>query len=148
METNVAGKVSIDINAAASSVWHALITPDLIKEYFFGTEAISDWKVGSPIVFKGEWQGKFYEDKGTILQVTPEQLLKYTYCSSISGVNDKPKNYLVITFELAENNGSTVLTITPENIVDENLKEHNEANWKKVLCDLKRLLEIKTETAL
>ena len=148
METHVAGKVSIDINASAIKVWEALTTPELIKEYFFGTDAISDWKVGSSIIFKGEWQGKTYEDKGTILEVVPGKLLKYTYWSSLSGLQDDQENYLDITYELTESNDSTILTITQENIPDENTKEHTEDNWKKVLTDLKNLLETKTETPL
>lgn len=148
METHVTGKVSIDINASAIKVWEALTTPELIKEYFFGTDAISDWKVGSSIIFKGEWQGKTYEDKGTILEVVPGKLLKYTYWSSLSGLQDDQENYLDITYELTESNDSTILTITQENIPDENTKEHTEDNWKKVLTDLKNLLETKTETPL
>ena len=148
METHVTGKVSIDINASAIKVWEALTTPELIKEYFFGTDAISDWKVGSSIIFKGEWQGKTYEDKGTILEVVPGKLLKYTYWSSLSGLQDDQENYLDITYELTESNDSTILTITQENIPYENTKEHTEDNWKKVLTDLKNLLETKTETPL
>ena len=148
METHVTGKVSIDINASAIKVWEALTTPELIKEYFFGTDAISDWKVGSTIIFKGEWQGKTYEDKGTILEVVPGKLLKYKYWSSLSGLQDDQENYLDITYELTESNDSTILTITQENIPYENTKEHTEDNWKKVLTDLKNLLETKTETPL
>ena len=50
------------INVPVSKVWDALTNPDQIKKYFFGTNAISDWKVGSPLEFKGEWEGKEYHD--------------------------------------------------------------------------------------
>jgi len=42
-----AARKSITINAPAAKVWDALINPELIKQYLFGTEAISDWEVGS-----------------------------------------------------------------------------------------------------
>ena len=52
-------------DAPAKNVWEALINPAMIKQYFFGTDVVSDWKVGNSIVWRGTWQGKEYEDKGT-----------------------------------------------------------------------------------
>jgi uncharacterized protein YndB with AHSA1/START domain len=146
MKSNIKGRATISIDATAAKVWEALTTPSIIKKYFFGTDAISDWQPGSPLIFKGEWEGKKYEDKGTILNVIPNALFKYTYWSSMSGIEDKPENYVIITYELSENNGKTLLTITQENIPDEKMKDHSEQNWKKVLTDLKNLLE--TEDAV
>jgi len=143
MKSDITGKASININASASKVWEALTTPSIIKQYFFGTNAISDWKAGSPLIFKGKWEGKKYEDKGTILETIPEKLFRYSYWSSISGIEDKPENYVTITYELSEKNNQTTLTITQENIPDEKTKQHSEQNWKKVLGDLKQLLEKK-----
>ncbi|MDB5200225.1 MAG: hypothetical protein JWO92_2188 [Chitinophagaceae bacterium] len=141
MKSNITGKADITINVPASKVWEALTTPAIIKQYFFGTDAISDWKVGSPLIFKGEWQGKTYEDTGTILEVIPQKLFKYSYWSSMSGIEDKPENYVNVTYELSGNNDATTLTITQENIPDEKTREHSEQNWRKVLEDLKKLLE-------
>lgn len=143
MKSNITGKASIDIHAPASKVWEALTTPRLIKQYFFGTEAISDWKEGSPLIFRGEWEGKSYEDKGTILKVEPNRLFRYKYWSSMSGIEDKPENYVNITYRLSEENNTTTLTVTQENIPDEKMKEHAEQNWKKVLNGLKKLVEKK-----
>jgi uncharacterized protein YndB with AHSA1/START domain len=61
MKSNITATVSIIINATAEKVWEALTTPQIIKQYFFGTEAVSDWKAGSPIYFQGEWEGKGYD---------------------------------------------------------------------------------------
>jgi uncharacterized protein YndB with AHSA1/START domain len=142
MKNKLTGKASININAPAEEVWDALTTPEIIKKYFFGTNAISDWKVGSPIVFRGVWEGKQYEDKGTILKSIPNKLFQYKYWSSMSGIEDMPENYQTITYELSEkDNNKTTLTITQENIPDEKTKEHSEKNWRKVLSDLKNLLE-------
>jgi len=141
MKSNITGKASININASASNVWEALTTPSIIKKYFFGTNAVSDWKVGSPLIFRGEWEGKTYEDKGTILEKVPQKLFRYSYWSSMSGKEDKPENYVIVTYELSRNNNQTTLTITQENIPDEKTKKHSEENWSKVLNDLKQLLE-------
>ena len=147
MKSNITGKVSVKIDAPASEVWEALTTPEIIKKYFFGTNAISDWKVGSPLIFKGEYQGKHYEDKGTIVKVERNKLFQYKYWSSMSGIEDKPENYVTVTYELSEKNDKTKLTVTQENIPDEKTKEHSEQNWKKVLTDLKKLLEKESVTS-
>lgn len=112
MENNITGSAGITINAPASKVWEALTTPEVIKQYFFGTDAVSDWKVGSPLIFKGEWQGKQYQDKGTILESVPQKIFKYDYWSSMSGIEDKPENYVIITYELSEKDNATTLTVS------------------------------------
>ena len=147
MKSNITGKVSVKIDAPASEVWEALTTPEIIKKYFFGTNAISDWKVGSPLIFKGEYQGKHYEDKGTIVKVERNKLFQYKYWSSMSGIEDRPENYVTVTYELSEKNDKTKLTVIQENIPDEKTKEHSEQNWKKVLTDLKKLLEKESVTS-
>ena len=81
------------INAPASKVWEALTKPNLIKQYLYGTEVTTDWQVGSPITYRGEWEVKTYEDKGKILQVEPERLLVSTFWSSLAGLPDSPENY-------------------------------------------------------
>jgi len=141
MKSAITGKVSTDINAPASKVWEALTTPSIIKQYFFNTNAESDWQKGSPLIFKGEWQGKQYEDKGTIVEKIPQKLFRYTYWSSMSGIEDKPENYATITYELEEHKDHTTLTVIQENIPDEKMKAHSEENWNKVLKNLKELLE-------
>jgi uncharacterized protein YndB with AHSA1/START domain len=141
MKTNIIASTTTKINTYPLKVWEALTTPSIIKQYFFGTDVTSEWKVGSPIYFRGEWQGKKYEDKGTILSVVPSKLFKYNYWSSMSGIEDKPESYLVITYELRATEEGTTLTITQENVPDEKTKVHSEQNWSKVLADLKTLLE-------
>ncbi len=143
MKNHITAIANTSIDAGISKVWDALTKPEIIKQYFFGTDVKSDWKVGSPIVFTGEWQGKSYKDKGTILKVERNKIFKYNYWSSMSGIEEKPENYVDITYELSEYNHKTNLTIVQENIPDQKMKEHSEQNWRKVLEDLKELLENK-----
>jgi uncharacterized protein YndB with AHSA1/START domain len=138
---NLIAKQSITIDAPASKVWDALINPEMIKQYLFGTDAISDWKVGSPITYKGSWDGKAYEDKGTVLNVVDEKLLESTYWSSMSGTSDAPENYKNVRYELIPINNGTILMITQNNNATEEEKNHSEQNWKMVLNSLKELLE-------
>src|SRR5438552_10635810 len=100
MKQDLVAKVSSTVEAPIDQVWQALITPETIKEYMFGAAVKSDWKVGSPIVWKGEWQGKPYEDKGKILQIEPRRRLSYSHFSPLAGKPDKPENYHTVTIEL------------------------------------------------
>jgi uncharacterized protein YndB with AHSA1/START domain len=134
---------TIDINAPAAKVWQGLTDPELVKQYFFGTNLKSDWKEGSPITFSGEWDGKAYEDKGTILEITPGEYVKYSYWSSMSGTEDKPENYANVSYRVIEKDGVSTLEITQDGIKDEATKEHSEQNWQMVFGGLKKILEEK-----
>jgi uncharacterized protein YndB with AHSA1/START domain len=129
------------IHAPASKVWQALINPELIKQYLFNTEVISDWQVGSPILYRGEWQGKPFEDKGKILQIEPEKSLVSTHWSPLSGVPDSPENYHTVSYTLMGNGDSTEVTIMQDNNASAEEKEHSEQNWRSVLAGMKKLLE-------
>ncbi len=129
------------INAPAEKVWDALINPEMIKQYLFGTEAVSDWEVGSSITYRGVWEGKAYEDKGTVLEVVPHKLLVSTYWSNMSGESDMPEHYKKVTYELEEQNGATTVTVTQDNNATKETQEHSEKNWQMVLAGLKKLLE-------
>jgi uncharacterized protein YndB with AHSA1/START domain len=134
---------SIDIKAPVGRVWEAITKPELIKKYFFGTDTTSDFKKGSPIFYRGVWEGKSYEDKGTILEVEKEKLLKHNYWSSFSGTEDAPENYANITYKLSPNGDGTTLTVTQDNIKSEEAKEHSGKNWEMVLNGMKEMLEKK-----
>jgi len=141
MSKGLVVRKSVFIDADPVAVWDALVNPKKVKQYLFGTDTISDWKVGSRITYKGEWQGKQYEDGGTILQLVPEQILQSTYWSSMSGTEDKPENYATVTYELTKKNGGTLLSLTQDNCKTEEQKKHLEENWGMVLDGLKKVAE-------
>jgi uncharacterized protein YndB with AHSA1/START domain len=141
MDKNLIAKASISINASREDVWKALVNPEAIKQYMFGTTVVSDWKEGSSIVWKGEWQGKPYEDKGQILQLKPERTLQYSHFSPLSGQPDRPENYHTVTIELsADGNQTQVALAQDKNATDEERAEA-EKNWGMMLAGLKKFVE-------
>jgi uncharacterized protein YndB with AHSA1/START domain len=134
-------KTTITINAPTSKVWEALTNPELIKQYLFGTQVTTDWKAGSPITYKGEWEGKSYEDKGIVLQVDPGRLLISTFWSSLSGLPDIPESYKTVRYELSTEGSGTKLIIIQDNNNSQEEASHSEQNWKMVLDSIKKLLE-------
>ncbi|OJW84030.1 MAG: hypothetical protein BGO69_09925 [Bacteroidetes bacterium 46-16] len=141
MTNKLSATAGIEINAPVSKVWQAFTDPAMIKEYLFGTTAVSDWKKGSSITYKGEWQGKPYEDKGTIVDIIPGKLLHTTYWSSMSGKEDKPENYNNVIYEVKPDGDKSIVTIVQDGIDDEAGVKHMEENWGMVLQGMKKLLE-------
>jgi len=129
------------INASASKVWDALTKPEQIKQYLFGTDVTTDWKVGSPIVHTGEYQGKPYVDKGEIVKFQPRKQLVYTHWSEGSGLPDAPENYQTVTYTLAEKGGKTELTVSEVNLPSEQGKEISDQSWPGALNALKKIFE-------
>ncbi|MCB0628303.1 MAG: SRPBCC domain-containing protein [Saprospiraceae bacterium] len=141
MSKTITATVSIQLDAPVAKVWKAMTDPAEVKQYFFGTDLVTDWKVGSPIYFRGEWEGQAYEDKGTVLQFEPESMLQYDYFSSWSDLEDKPENYQTITYTVEPADNGTLLTITQTNLPGEDQKEHSEQNWAMLLGEMKKLVE-------
>jgi uncharacterized protein YndB with AHSA1/START domain len=146
MSTAVA-EVSIVVAAPRARLWEALTDPVLISEYFMGATVTTDWRVGRPITWAGEWKGKPYEDKGEILEFRPEERLSYSHWSPMSGTDDVPDNYHVVTIELDDVEGGTEVTLTQQNLaggISESDRSHRaeyEKNWRMVLEGLKKTAE-------
>ncbi|MFN8890632.1 MAG: SRPBCC family protein [Cyclobacteriaceae bacterium] len=133
--------LSFLINVPVQKVWTALTDPEIVKQYFFGTKLQTSWKIGDPITFSGEWEGKEYIDKGTVLQIETGRLIAYNYWSSFSDKEDKPENYANITYQLEQEGNQTKLTIQQDSIADQQALAHSEQNWKMVVNSMKELIE-------
>ena len=133
---------TVTIGASRDAVWDALTNPEKVKQYMHGTQMSTDWKKGSPIAWRGEWKGRAYEDKGTVLAVEPKKLLRYTHWSPMGGSEDKPENYHTVTYELSGDGSRTTLTLTQDNnaTAEEAEKMAND-NWGPVLNGLKAAVE-------
>ncbi len=144
IKKNLTTKRSIVINAKAEIIWDVLINPDKIKQYLFGSEAITDWKVGSPVIFQRNSGGKIYRDKGEILDIVPNKFLKFSYWSSQEGYNDIPENYSFITYTIETEKDNTIkLTYLREKIPIEFEQKNQERYLPGMLEKIKRLAEVK-----
>ena len=119
METHHKISYTASINAPVEKVWDALTNPELVKEYLFGTNLKTDWKVGSPIIFQGEWEGKEYVDKGEVLEYELHKKIAYSYLSNLSGKENLPENYLWVCYEVSPKGKGTELTIHQSNYNEE-----------------------------
>jgi uncharacterized protein YndB with AHSA1/START domain len=143
-------KNSIVVQAPASKVWDALTNPVQTMKYMFGCQALSDWKEGSPLVWKGIFNGvELVAVKGNIVKIRREKYLEYTTIDPNSEIPDLPENYLTVIYELVEEKGKTELTISQGDYssVAEGSKRYQESidggGWSTILAEIKKLVEEK-----
>ncbi len=105
---------TITIKASVSKVWEALTKPELVKQWQYGSDVDTDWQAGSSIKFHSEWENTVYEQWGTILEVIPNKLIKYNLFAPRPGLEDKPENYFIMSYELTEQDGNTTLNVIQE----------------------------------
>ena len=133
---------SIEIYAEPSKVWDALINPEIISEYLYGTTTMTDWEVGSEIIFQGEYQGQKYRDKGIVKEFFLNKKISYSYWSGFTGLEDKPENYSLITYELEKiDNKRTKLTWIQKGFANEQGYEHSKNGLKFLLVKIKEIVE-------
>jgi uncharacterized protein YndB with AHSA1/START domain len=138
---NVIATARVDIEATPKQVWRALTDPALIKQYFMGADVETDWKAGSPITWRGEYQGKPYEDKGKIIEVVPEERLQHTHFSPMSGQPDEAENYHTLTYSLEQRGSHTEVVLTQDNNGTAEEAERSSSTWTAMLDGLKKTVE-------
>ena len=141
MNKQLVSESDIQINAAPSDIWEALVNPETASQYFFGAEITTSWKAGNSITFKGEYNGNSYEEKGILLHVEPNVQLQYSHWSHFDGLPDLPENYRTWTFTITEKQGVCYLTISEDNIPTEKQKNRSDEFWQEVLGKIKRIVE-------
>lgn len=140
MQTNFKSHDQTFVNAPIEKIWDALTQPEIVKKQFFGSDQVTNWKVGSQILWTGEFEGTTYEDKGIVQEFITKNRLAYKYSISWSGLADKPKNDLLVNYEVNETESGTFLTSTQSNYDEEKVK-HPEKDWKIVIDGVKKIIE-------
>jgi len=131
----------VDISASPTQVWTALTDPGLIRKYLFGTEVATSWEPGTPITWRGEYDGHEYEDKGEVVECVPGKRLTVTHFSPLSGAEDKRENYHLVSYELMVRGDHTHVRLEQDNNATSEAAEESRANWQTVLNGLKELVE-------
>ena len=140
MQTNFKIEYKTTVKSPLEKVWDALTNPEIVKQYFFGTELVCSWKVGEEIVFQGEWEGTKYKDIGKVLEYSHNEKLAYSYLSNWSGKEDRPENYLWVSYEVKTIEEGTELIICQTNY-DEERAKHSQENWASLIDGMKKIIE-------
>jgi uncharacterized protein YndB with AHSA1/START domain len=125
------------IGAPPDKVWQALTNSDSMKEVMFGSTVTTDWTVGSPITFSGEWNGKPFKDTGKILAMDRPKVFRATH---IAG-SDPSHTEHEVTYELSPQGDGTRVTVRQTNNGSAEAKTQSEKNWAMMLANLKKVAE-------
>ena len=132
---------TISIEAPVGRVWSVLTDFGAIKEFMFGADVETDWAVGGPIVWRGVWDGKAYEDRGNVLEFEPGRRLVVTHFSPLSGQEDAPENYHTLTWTLEDRSGTTEFTLSQDNNASAEEAEHSKGMWDSLVKSVKAIAE-------
>jgi uncharacterized protein YndB with AHSA1/START domain len=135
---------NIEVDAPVETLWKILTDSEFIRQSMFGCNAETDWKPGSPLLWRGAADGKLYV-KGNIVSIDPPHRLAYTIFDPNSTIADIPANYLTMTYSLKKNGAGSVLEITQgdfSTVADgENRYQHSLDGDDTVLNGIKKIAE-------
>jgi len=129
------------INASAEKIWKTLTNPSLISQYLFGAQTITDWNIGSDIIFKINFEGNEFKDKGIVIENIPNKKLIYKYWSGFCGLEDKPENYSIVSYKIEKVQDGNKLTWTQKGFADEQSRVSSENSLKSILEQIKFISE-------
>ena len=138
MATNTS---TIVLDAPIEKVWNALTQPALVKQWQYASDLITDWIVGNEIRFRNEWEGQVFEQWGTVLEVIPNQKIKYSLFFPRPELEDKPENYFIMSYILTEENQKVKLEILQEDNRPGAIQEEPQGEENPILQGLKALIE-------
>lgn len=131
----------ITIDATQQKVWDTLTRPEFVKLWQYGSDLQTNWEVGSKIKFVTEWDGKVFEQWGTVLEFTPTEKLRYSLFAPRPDLEDKPENYFEMIYSLTTDNGQTILQITQVDNRPNAVQEDEQGEENPILKSLKQIAE-------
>jgi uncharacterized protein YndB with AHSA1/START domain len=138
MATNIS---IIHFQAPIEKVWAALTDPQIVKQWQYGSDLITDWAVGSDIRFRAEWEGKIFEQWGKVLEIIPHKILKYSLFAPRPNLEDKPENYFTMTHILTKEGGKIKLEIIQEDNRKGAVQTDPQGEENLILKNLKSIVE-------
>ena len=132
---------TIIINAPIEKVWDTITKAELVKLWQYGSDLLTTWEIESEIKFRTEWEDKVFEQWGKVLEVKPNQLVRYSLFAPRPGLEDKPENYFIMNYILTTEDSSTNLEIVQEDNRPNAKQEEPQGEENPVLQSLKKVAE-------
>jgi uncharacterized protein YndB with AHSA1/START domain/DNA-binding transcriptional ArsR family regulator len=126
------------IHASAKQVWQALTDADLTARYW-GHANVSDWQEGSP------WEHRRVDGSGAVdvvgRVITSEPPTRLVVTFEDNPDVEPPRDPSVVTFLVEPHQDIVRLTVTHENLPNQEMLGGISHGWPAVLANLKSLLE-------
>ncbi|MEU1972549.1 SRPBCC domain-containing protein [Microbacterium sp. NPDC019599] len=128
-------RADIDIDASPVKVWETLTTH--ASDVNFGATVESDWRPGSAVVWRGDWEGKSFVDTGEVLEAVAPHRLVLTHESGASA--DALQHRL--TYELSGRGAGTHVELWQDGNATQGAAGESERNWVQHLEAVKERAE-------
>ena len=125
----------IYIESTPEAVWRALTDEDMTAEYW-GHSNVSDWQVGSGWEHRRTVGSHIADVVGTVLESDSPSRLVTTWMPP-----DETAAPTKVTFDIESYGAIVRLTVTHEDLPDEDDRASAAAGWSAVLSNLKSFLE-------
>ena len=126
------------IRASAEQVWQALTDADLTARYW-GHANVSDWQPGSAWEHRRVNGSGAVDVVGEVMKAEPPTRLVITFEDSPGA--EPPREPSVVTFLVEPHQDIVRLTVTHENLANQDMLNGISRGWPAVLANLKSLLE-------
>ena len=129
----------IYIRATPERIWQAITDSELVKRYYFGSVIDSEFRPGSPIVYKQPDTGRI-DITGDVVEADPPRRLVHTFKVAWDpDVDDPPTR---VTWEITPMGGACKVSVTHDGFADENETfRQTKDGWPLILSGLKTVLE-------
>lgn len=125
-------RADIEVDAAPEKVWETLTRH--ASEVNFGAHVESDWRPGSTVTWKGEYDGTSFEDRGEVVDAVAPYRLVMTHASG-----GGPEH--LITYELSGSGDGTHVEMTQDGNASEGAASESAGNWRTHLEAVKEYAE-------
>lgn len=139
-------KEEVIFKADVKEVWNLLINPEMTKQYMYGCELISDWSIGSEVLWKGKTEDgqEVVYVKGKVLEYEEGKKVVSTTFDPNSGMADIPANHVELSYELEQMDEGTKLTIIQGDFygAEDGEKRYNDSKggWSGMVIPLMKKL--------
>jgi uncharacterized protein YndB with AHSA1/START domain len=131
------------IATTPEKLWEALTGSEFIRQYWFGREVESDWRVGSPVVYRYD-EGRKLDFTGEVLRSEPPSLLSFTF-DPHTGDGPRQERPSRVTYEIEPMGSAVKLRVTHDDLEPGSKVLAGVSNgWPAILSGLKSLLETGT----
>jgi len=132
-------RADIEVDASPERVWETLTR--YASDVNFGAVVESDWKTGSSVVWRGEWEGKAFEDEGVVLEAIAPLRLVLTHSSGGSTVGAASGTVHRLSYELSGRGAGTHLEFWQDGNATPSAAGEAERNWRTHLAAVKERAE-------
>jgi uncharacterized protein YndB with AHSA1/START domain len=133
------------IETTPEKLWEALTSSAFSRQYWFGSELRTNWKVGSPFALV---MGGIDRDVGEVLEYDRPRRLSYTFSHVLDDALRQEKPTKVV-FTIEKHGQFAKLILTHEGFAEGNkLLDGISKGWPAIISSLKSLLETGTALAI